>query len=60
MTLLFDYVRESAFYDEKNKNICIDGRLLYKRVVGRIKEQKALKANAEAVFAEMESNYKKD
>ena len=60
VTLLFDYVRESSFYDEKNKNICIDGRLLYKRVVGRIKEQKALKANAEAVFAEMESNYKKD
>lgn len=58
VTLLFDYVRESAFYDEKNKNICIDGRLLYKRVMARIAEQKRLKAQASAVFAEMEKEMK--
>ena len=58
VTLLFDYVRESAFYDEKNKNICIDGRLLYKRVLARIAEQKRLKAQASAVFAEMAKEMK--
>ena len=58
--LLFDYVKQSASYNAETKKIEIDGRTLYSLVMTRIAEQKRLIANAEAVFAELEKDYKND
>lgn len=60
ITLLFDYVKQSASYNAETKKIEIDGRTLYSLVMTRIAEQKRLIANAEAVFAELEKDYKND
>lgn len=58
VTLLFEYVAESAFYDEENWRICIDGAKLYRLVIERLKEQHRLRKEAEQVFEQMEKEMK--
>lgn len=47
---LFEYVRQSASYDDGQKALRIDGRKLYSLVKSRLKEQEDLKRKAQAEF----------
>ena len=58
--VLFEYIVKSASYNEQDRILSIDGKILFKLIRARVAEQKAMLDKAKADFVAMEEDFKKE